>query len=135
MRSEDLTPEQLEKIKDCGADGGRPALMAEDGVGLADEQLEGVAGGAWGDGDICPDGREHEWVRTGRQRTRQVGMRQRVQHEMRCKKLRQSALVFNWLNSVLMRPGGGGRRAAAALPGSRAECGKALRVTGAGSVA
>ena len=85
MRLEDLTPEQLEKIKDCETDGERLALLAEDGVELTDEQLEGVSGGAWGDGDICPDGREHEWVRMGRQRTHQVGMRQRVQYEMRCK--------------------------------------------------
>ena len=85
MRFENMAPGQAEAAKSFGANGERLALMAEDGVELTDEQLESVAGGAWGDdGNICPNGREHEWVRTGRQRTHQVGMHQRVQYEMRC---------------------------------------------------
>ena len=55
MRLEDMTPVMLGRTKECKTPGERLALMAEEGVELTDEQLEGISGGSKGGtgGDVC----------------------------------------------------------------------------------
>ena len=49
MEFTDLTPEQQEKAKACKTPEELLELARAEGVELSDEQLEGVAGGGWGD--------------------------------------------------------------------------------------
>ena len=48
MRIEDMTPEMIEKIRGCETDEGRRAVLEENGIELDDEQLDGIAGGVYG---------------------------------------------------------------------------------------
>ena len=52
MNFEDLTPEQMEKVKACKTPEDILALAKEEGYELSDEQLKAVSGG-WGDCDVC----------------------------------------------------------------------------------
>lgn len=45
MSFENLTPEQMEKAKACKTAEEIAAIASEEGVELADEMLEGIAGG------------------------------------------------------------------------------------------
>ena len=45
MRFEDLTPEQMEKVKGCKTPEEILALAQDEGYELNDEELEGVSGG------------------------------------------------------------------------------------------
>ena len=77
MRLEDMTPVMLGRAKECKTPGERLALMAEEGVELTDEQLEGISGGGWDDGNLCPKDptgmQSHKWVRTGKMRGNATG--------------------------------------------------------------
>ena len=72
-----MTPEMLERTKECKTPGERRALMAEEGVELTDEQLEGISGGGWGDGNLCPKDptgmQSHKWRATGVTRGNNTG--------------------------------------------------------------
>ena len=48
MRIEDMTPEMIEKIRGCETDEERMAFIEENGIELDDEQLDGIAGGVYG---------------------------------------------------------------------------------------
>lgn len=47
MDFEDLTPEQQERVKACKTPEDVLALARESGYELSDDELEGIAGGAW----------------------------------------------------------------------------------------
>ena len=48
MKFEDLSPEQLEKARECETVEERMEFAAADTIELTDEQLEGIAGGRRG---------------------------------------------------------------------------------------
>lgn len=58
MQFEDLTPEQMEKVKSCKSPEDILALAREEGFELSDKELEGINGG-WG--DHCDDDECHSW--------------------------------------------------------------------------
>ena len=43
----DLTPEQMEKARDCKNADELVQLASSEGVELSDDQIEAIAGGAW----------------------------------------------------------------------------------------
>ena len=54
MEYKDLTPEQMEKARECKTKDELVALAKEEGVELTEEQLEAVSGGSWsGDPSDC----------------------------------------------------------------------------------
>ena len=70
MRIEDLSSEQIEKVNALATDEERLAYLKECGVELDDDLLSEVAGGADQNGDACPNGGNHNWVKTGKRRKR-----------------------------------------------------------------
>ena len=76
MRFEDMTPEMIEKVRECETAEERKTFLEENGIELTNEQLEGIAGGAQpstcpkpevGTPDYClrNPSTEHEWSNTG----------------------------------------------------------------------
>ena len=63
MEFDNLTPEQIEKLKGLSAEE-LQKLAAEEGFPISDEDLEQIAGG-WSDSDNCPRGGKHDWEQTG----------------------------------------------------------------------
>ena len=51
LNYEDLTPEQIAKVKTCNTAEELLALAKSEGYELSDEELELVAGGKWGEGE------------------------------------------------------------------------------------
>ena len=43
----ELTPEQMEKARECKTSNDLVELAKNEGIELADEQLEAISGGAW----------------------------------------------------------------------------------------
>ena len=44
MKFEELSPEQIERAKKCESPEERMAFIAEEGIELTDEQMEGISG-------------------------------------------------------------------------------------------
>lgn len=95
MRFEDLSPKQVERAKGCETAEERMAFVAENGIELTDEQLEGIAGGRhtppWKVKTVCPkspafdgDG-PHKYVPTGRTRPGRIFGDLWPDKEERCK--------------------------------------------------
>ena len=63
MDYENLTPEQIEKLKGMSIDE-LHKLVAEEGIPISNEELDQIAGG-WLGPDTCPSGGTHDWDQTG----------------------------------------------------------------------
>ena len=76
MRFDEMSLELMEDLKKkaekCETDEERLALLAENGIELTEEQLEGIAGGRGPKKvkrETCPaTGKYHKWVKTGNKR-------------------------------------------------------------------
>ena len=58
MKLDELTPEQIEKVKACASADELASLAKEEGLELSEEQLDSVSGGDWDEplcGDLCND--------------------------------------------------------------------------------
>ena len=89
MKLEELTPEQIEKAKKCETREERMAFIKENGIELTDEQLEGISGGGWGSGNVCPKDptgkKRHKWEMTGREQSTYGIGGPGVEYEYRCR--------------------------------------------------
>ena len=87
MKIEELTPEMVEEAKKCETPEERLAFIRENGIELTDEQLEGISGGGWDSGDVCPKDptgkKSHKWERTGREEIC-YNLSPGMQYEYRC---------------------------------------------------
>ena len=80
MKSEDMTPEQIEQAKKCATSEECLAFIKENGIELSDEQLEAVSGGALFSNFVCWLGC-HDYIATGEVRQ---GLSS-IENEYRCK--------------------------------------------------